>query len=396
MSSTTTLPLAAPEQLFTRPFVMLGIADLAYFTADGVAIYALPLYVTGPVGSDTAGAGLAFGAFAVSALVLRPFAGRLADTHGRRPVLLAGALLCALGMLVMPYAAELAPVVALRLVLGVAEAAFFVAAVAALADLAPPSRMGEALSYNSLGLYLGLAAGPPLGEALVRMSGFEAAWVGASALAVLAAVLVLGIGETRVASEQPEGRRALIHWRSLPIALAFFTSVLAMGGFLAFATLRAGQIGLELASLPIVTYGMVVVVGRIACAKVVDRLPPLRLGAASLVLMAAGLVVMSASAGAVGMLVGTGLLGLGMTFSTPAFFAAIFAAAGPGERGVASGTATAFIDLGAGGGPIVLGFVAHASGIPGAFLVAAAISGVGAAWSLLLDRRTKAPPPPHP
>ena len=53
-------------------------------------------------------------------------------------------------------------VVALRLLLGVAEAAFMVAAFAAVADLAPASRMGEAISYNSLGLYLGLALGPPL------------------------------------------------------------------------------------------------------------------------------------------------------------------------------------------------------------------------------------------
>ena len=62
---------------------------------------------------------------------------------------------------------------ALRLVLGVAEAAFFVASFAALADLAPPDRIGEALSYNSLGLYLGLALGPPLGEVVVRTAGFD-------------------------------------------------------------------------------------------------------------------------------------------------------------------------------------------------------------------------------
>ena len=51
-------------------------------------------------------------------------------------------------------------VVALRLVLGVAEAAFFVASFAALADLAPPDRMGEALSYNSLGPLPGARARP--------------------------------------------------------------------------------------------------------------------------------------------------------------------------------------------------------------------------------------------
>ena len=68
---------ANDERLLTRPFVLLGIADLAYFTSVGVAIYALPLFTTGPIGSDEAGAGLAFGAFGITALLFRTFAGRL-------------------------------------------------------------------------------------------------------------------------------------------------------------------------------------------------------------------------------------------------------------------------------------------------------------------------------
>ena len=83
----------AAERLFTPPFIALGVAELCYVTAVGVAIFALPLYVTGPIGGDEAAAGLAFGAFALSALVLRPIAGRLSDLHGRRPLLIGGALL---------------------------------------------------------------------------------------------------------------------------------------------------------------------------------------------------------------------------------------------------------------------------------------------------------------
>ena len=182
MNTTTTSARAgAGDRLLTGSFVLLTAAELAYFTADGIAIYTLPLFVTGPVGSDTAGAGIAFGAFAVSALLLRPFAGRFSDTWGRRPLLITGAVLCAVSMMLTAHAGTLAAVVTLRLVLGVAEAAFFVAAIAALADLAPPGRIGEAMSVNSLGLYLGLAFGPPLGEVLVRTAGYTAAWYTAGA-----------------------------------------------------------------------------------------------------------------------------------------------------------------------------------------------------------------------
>src|SRR4051794_16318235 len=177
---------------------------MCYFTGFGIAIFALPLYVTGPVGGGDALAGLAFGAFALSAFVLRPFVGRLSDMHGRRPFLVGGALLAALSLASLAFSENIIVIVALRLLAGVAEAAFFVAGFAALADVAPPARLGEALSYNSLGLYVGIALGPPLGEVLVRRFGFGHAWVGAAALAVLAAGLSLIVGETR-AGPPPDG-----------------------------------------------------------------------------------------------------------------------------------------------------------------------------------------------
>jgi predicted MFS family arabinose efflux permease len=374
------------DQLFTPAFVQLAAADLAYFTAAGVAIYTLPLYVTGPVGSDKGGAGLAFGAFAISALVLRPFAGRLSDSRGRRPLLVGGAALCAIAMLLTAFVDSLALVVGLRLVLGVAEAAFFVASFAALADLAPPSRMGEALSYNSLGLYLGLALGPPLGEVLVETFNFAAAWYGAAGLSLIAVVVALGIGETRSPRSSADGPARLIHWKAVPPAIGFFTSLAAIGGFLAFASLQASAVGLANTSVPLFVYGVVVVAGRIAFAKVPDRLPSLPLGAAALAMIAGGLTATAIWTAPIGMVIGAVLLALGVTFSTPAFFAAVFATAAPSERGAASGTVSAFLDLGLGGGPILLGLVAEALGIPWAFGVAAAVALAGCIWTIGLAR----------
>ncbi|MDV3221014.1 MFS transporter [Intrasporangium sp.] len=391
MTTTTTTASRATERLFTRAFVLLTIAELAYFTADGVAIYVLPLYVTGPIGSDAAGAGVAFGAFAVSALFLRPVAGRYADAWGRRPVLLAGAAIAGLGLVLTPYAAGLGGVIALRLVLGVAEAAFMVASFAAVADLAPPSRLGEAISYNSLGLYLGLVIGPLLGEVLVRVGDFRAAWFGAAGLAVVAALLVGGIGETRPAAPVPTGPAGWVHWASVPICLAFLASVVAMASLLAFGPLHATDLGLRHASLPIVAYGAVVVVGRVVFARAVDRLPPLALGAGALAALALGATIIASWPTPQGLVVGAVVMGAGMAFSTPAFFAAIFARTDPAERGMASGTASAFIDLGVAAGPIALGFGAASRGIPFAFALTAVAALAGFLWALWLARPSLAP-----
>ena len=364
---------------------MLGLADLAYFTSVGVAIHTLPLYVTGPIDSDKAGAGLAFGAFGVTALICRPFAGRLSDTLGRRPLLVFGALLAALGMAMLPHVDSLTLVVAIRLLQGVAEAAFFVAGFALLADLAPPSRMGEALSYNSLGLYLGIAFGPPLAELLIENFDYTAAWYGATALSVGAAVMVLTIAEPeRDHSEAGHGN--LIHRPGIPISLGFFTSLAAVSGFLAFASLHSREIGLSNTSLALFTYGCVVVLCRIVFARVPDRLPSLPLAATSLVAIGCGLSVIALWQQPVGLMTGVVIMAVGVSFSTPAFFAAIFATAKPSERGAAAGTASAFIDLGLGFGPILLGLVADAQGIPSAIGVGAAVAFAGAIWTLSLTR----------
>lgn len=319
------------QRLFTPAFILLGIADLVYFTAVGVTIYALPLYVTGPVGSDEAGAGLAFGAFAGTALVLRPFAGRLVDQVGRRPLLLVGALLGGVGLAMMPVAHTLAVVIVLRLVQGAGEAVFIVAGFAMLVDLAPPDRTGEALSYNSLGLYLGISFGPPLGAV-----------------------------------------------------------VLAAGGFLAFASLHSTRIGMVSTSAALMTYGLVVVACRLTMARVPDRLPTLPLGAASLATIGAGLGVVAASGTPAGLLVGTAVMAVGVAFSTPVFFAAVFDTAAPHQRGAAAGTASAALDLGLGLGPLLLGFIARDHGIPVALALAAVLALIGAGWTWSLRPRVPA------
>ncbi|WP_338747701.1 MFS transporter [Janibacter alittae] len=374
--------------LFTRGFIALSVSELGYFTAAGMAVFALPLYVTGPhLAGDEVGAGLAVGIFAISALALRPVAGRLTDTVGRRPLLLGGAMVATACFGLLPLTDSLALVLVVRLLAGLGEAAFVVAGFAALADLAPPERMGEALSYNSLGLYLGMALGPVLAEALVRAGGFTTVWVGAAGITALAAAVASLVGETRVAAAPEEVAPGFIHRPALAVALGFLASLAAMGGFIAFVSLYATSLGLENASIALFVFGGVVVLCRTLLARVPDRVPPLTLGASSLGAIALGLMMAAAVRHPLGLLAGIVVMAVGVAFSTPAFFSAIFATATPSERGVASATATAAIDLGLGIGPIALGLVASGWGIPWAFAAGSAIAALGAVWILTLRQR---------
>jgi predicted MFS family arabinose efflux permease len=385
MSAPTEQPTT---RLFTPAFIALSLAELAYFTAAGLTIPVTPLFAHGPLGADPAGVGLVVGAFSVTALILRPYAGRMTDRWGRRPPLVLGALACAVVLGAHAFVDSLAVLVGLRLLLGVAEAFFFVAGFAAVADLAPPGRAGEALSFNSLSLYLGIALGPLLGHWLLEQGGFGLAWIGGAALALVAAALAWRLPETakRDVAQEPAEAPGFLHRAAIAPSLVLFAAIAGMGGFFAFVAIYATEdLGLDGTGGVLLLFGAIVVATRIVFAKLPDRVPPFRLGTIALALCAAGLAIAGGFASVTGLLLGAALLAVGVAFTTPAVFAAIFARVPASERGAASGTASLFIDLGFGGGPMLLGIVAGSAGIPAAFVVAAAVAAAGAAGSTLLS-----------
>jgi predicted MFS family arabinose efflux permease len=378
------------SRLFTRAFIALGIADLAYFTAQGILIAITPRFAAGPLEADDLGVGIAIGAFAVTALLLRPIAGRAADRRGRRLLLIGGALLSAGAIAAHAVAPTLEALIALRLVLGVAEAFFFVAAFAMVADLAPPGRAGEALSYNSLALYLGIAFGPGIGELLLETGGFTLAWLGGAGLALAATVLALTLPETADRSAAG-GPLVIIHRRALLPSVGLFTGVAAMSGFLGFVPLYT-DVTLDIGgSGPVLlVFGMVVVVTRVAFARLPDRVPAFALAGAALALIAVGLGLMWALPTQAGLYIGAVLTALGVAFTTPAFFAAIVARVSAGERGVALGTTSLFIDLAFGAGPVLTGLVAGYAGYAagfGAVGIVALVGAIGTGYAALGARR---------
>ena len=379
-----------PDSVFTPAFVALTVSDLAYFTAGGALLGVTPFLVTGPLGSGPTAVGVAVGAFSASTLLLRPLAGRWVDRHGRRPLLVGGAALFALLVAGHLLVTDLTSLVVLRLLLGAAEALYVVAGFAALADLAPPGRAGEALSYNSLALFLGIAAGPSLGQALMALGGFRAVWVGTALLVGLAAGLAARVPETRDPGAGAAPPAPLVHRAAVVPGLGLFAGVAAVSGFLAFAALHADRLGLEVWSSVLAVFGVVVVACRLLFASTADHVPPRRLAGTALAVSTGGLAVAAAAPSAWSLFAGAALLGVGTAFLTPAVFADVFGRVPPAQRGSAAGTTTAFLDLGYCGGPFMLGLVAGAAGLPAAFLSGAALTAAGAA--VLLSRRRPGAP----
>jgi predicted MFS family arabinose efflux permease len=177
--------------------------------------------------------------------------------------------------------------------------------------------------------------------------------------------------------------------------VALFSGIAGMAGFFAFVAIYSIEhLRFDGASGVLFLFGGVVVITRVVFARLPDRVPPFRLATVALTLCGAGLLLVSTLGTVAGLVAGAMVLAVGVAFTTPALFTAIFAAVDPSQRGAASGTASLFLDLAFGGGPMVLGLVAGGAGIPAAFAVAAGVAIAGAVGSGVAasrqrrDRRT--------
>jgi MFS family permease len=369
---------AGRPTLFTPAFSLLALASLAYFTGAGILIPALPRYVEGPLGGGDVAIGLTFGAFSVSAVLLRPWAGRVGDRRGRRPLMLAGAAIFAVSVLGYDLASTPALLATLRLLSGAGEAFFFVGMATAFADLAPAERRGEAMSLASLALYLGIGLGPVVSEAALGRSGFTAAWVLAAGAALVAVALVTRVPETRAADpDTPEPARRLVHPAGLLPGLVLFASIVGMAGFLAFVPLHVLDIGMKGAGTVLLLFAGTVVAVRSVGARLPDLLGPAKAIRSALTLSVAGLVLVGVWHAPVGLGLGAVVFGTGIALLTPSVFALAVCGVRPNERAQVMGTTSAFIDLAFGVGPVVMGFVAGVFGRPAVFLTGAAVAAAG-------------------
>ncbi|MEX1170312.1 MAG: MFS transporter [Chloroflexota bacterium] len=373
---------SARPRLASPAFVILAAATLAFFVAGGLILPVAPRFAKLALDADALGFGLSIGSFSIASLLLRPVVGWSTDRYGRRPLLVGGALVTVVGLLLHIVATDLLVFTVARCILGGGEAFFFVAAIAAASDLAPEARRGEAISFLSLSLYLGIAIGPPIGEVVFAAGSYDAVWLAAAVVAGAAVALSLVVPESAplVTGERSwrSGRGGVIHPAGVLPGIVILFGLWGMAGFFTYLPLYTPEVGMEGAGLPLTAYALVVVAFRTIGATWPDRFGAARLSGAALVVSALGLAVIGLFPTPVGLLAGTLVFAAGVAFTMPALLTLAVSRVPATERGRVVGTTTVFLDIAFGAAPVVLGFVADGSGYRATFLVSAGLAVVAA------------------
>ena len=367
---------AAPGQ--ERPgAAFAGIFGVTFcgLLAVGAVLPVLPRYVDGPLDGGKIAVGVVIGAYAITGLLLRPFAGRLADHRGRKPTVLVGSLLMAVGGFLYLLPLGVGGLIAARLVLGAGEGTVFTAGSAWIVDLAPLERRGRVIGLYGLSVWAGLSIGPLFGELIQHGLGYSAVWIFAGAMPLVGAVVATRVPDPfRPGKWLEQEHRSLIAREAVKPGAALALGSIGYSAVASFVVLHLDDRNVGHGALVFGALATMVVLTRLVAGGLPDRVGPARVAIGAALVEAAGLVTI-AFAHSLGMAI-AGALAMGAAFSLlyPSLSLIVVDQVSEARRGAALGTFTAFFDAGVGLGAPLAGAAAALSSYEGSFLLGAAIA----------------------
>ena len=343
---------AAPRPSLPSGIWVLGFVSLLMDISSEMIHALLPLFMVGTLGMSVALVGLLEGLAEATALILKVFSGVISDWFGKRkPLAVLGYGLGAATKPLFALATGPGMIFTARLLDRVGKGIRGAPRDALVADIAPPEQRGAAFglrqSLDTVGAFLGPLLA--VGLMLVWANDFRAVFAVAIIPAALCvALLVLGVQEP----ERPAGAPRVnpISQASLQRLPRAYWWVVGVGAVFtlarfseAFLVLRAEQVGIALALVPLVMVAMNAVFSVTAYpfGKLSDRVSHRRLLLAGLAVLVLADVVLAASTHWTGLLLGVALWGVHMGM-TQGLLAAMVADTAPADL---RGTAYGFFNL---------------------------------------------------
>jgi multidrug resistance protein len=390
------------------PLFLMALTIFIDFVGFGVVLPLLPFWAE-RLGAGPVGVGLILTIYALAQFIFTPMLGALSDRYGRRPIIIASLLIEALSLALSALAGSLAIFLVARFIGGLG-AANIGSAQAVVADVTPVERRAQGMGLIGAAIGLGFVVGPAMGGLLAPLGPAVPFWV-AMIVALSNALLVLRFlpethhrrATTRVDSLPNAAptvsftnhgmgvvlsgaRRVLrnpVVARLVVINLLFTVAFTAMEAvFPLFTQHSFGWKAIQ--NGYIFTYAGIIIVlmqgGLVG--QLVRRWGERSLLMAGLVMLAAGLALLSWGTNLALLLVALGILSIGDGAVTPMVSALLSFASPPTAQGETLGLAQGVAGLGRVIGPLAAGSI-FALGGPGApFLLGSALVVLAALFAL--------------
>lgn len=373
--------------LWTKDFTLATIANFFVSFVFYLLIPTMALYAVNAFGASDTAAGLASSSFVIGAVVGRIFTGKYLDFVGRRRlVIISLGIYVALGLAYV-LADGLPLFVALRTVHGFGFGTSATVIAASVMSMIPPARRAEGTGYFGISGTIATAIGPLLALTIADRFSYDALFITASVVALLALLVALTITfpEREVSQAERESKWSLslgtlVDAHTVPVASIMLLAGFAYSGVLSFLANYAQQADLvSSASLFFLVYAIAVFISRLFIGRIQDRRGDNIVIYPIFASFVAGFVMLGVSSQAWHILLAAVFMGFGFGALMPALQSVITAKSPLPRVGLATATFFLMLDIGTGIGPIVLGLAIPHLGYHGMYFLLAGIIVVAAA-----------------
>lgn len=352
--------MSEKETIWSAPYVALMVTNFFQSMAAFMTNTTLPLYLDA-LGAATSMVGIVVGAFAITALLIRPVAGPAFDSFSRKRLLLVAQTLIAVSLVGYGLVGSIPGLFCVRLLHGIGIGCFGPLAMSLVSEFLPVSRLASGISIYALAQSFAQVIGPAVGLWLAEVVGFSNAYLISAASVLVAMVGVFTVKEPsrerlpyrfsldRMFAREAVGKAAVLCLFS--IAFAGMTSYLVLYGSL---------LGIEGMGTYFMVYALCLVGTRPLFGKMADRFGAARVLAVGAVFFAISYVMLWQVRDFAGFIAVAVVASAGFGACVPLIQSMALGAVPPERRGAATNTTFTGMDVGMLVGPATAGFVIEA------------------------------------
>jgi predicted MFS family arabinose efflux permease len=367
------------NSIWTRPFLMALFNNFFVFLVFYSLLTVLPVYVIDELQGSQSQAGLMTTIFLLSAIIVRPFSGKIIEGIGKKKALLMSIFFFAVSSFFYFLISDFYLLLGLRFFHGIWFSIASTVLIAIASDLIPEHRKGEGIGYFAMSMNLAVVAGPFLSLALIQFVSYSTLFLGLAITIVIAFILAFGIhpAELPNTGRKPLNRirlHDLIEIKAMPIALVGFLTAFAYSGIMSFISVYAKSIGLfESVSLFFVVFALAMLLSRPYTGRLFDQKGPGSVIYPSLFIFAIGLIILSVTQSAGVLLLAGAMIGLGYGALLPSYQTMSIQSAPRERTGHSTATFFIFYDLGIAVGSVILGMISAGLGFTNLYLISSGV-----------------------
>ncbi|WP_373370803.1 MFS transporter [Lederbergia panacisoli] len=381
------------EPIWTKTFIGLFCTNLAVFTVFYGLVTTLPLYVLESLNRTDEDAGLLMTIFLLSAIIVRPFTGKILDIYGKRKMLWISLIFYLVCTILYAFVTPFSGLLILRFVQGIWFSIATTASGSLAADNVPMSRRGAGLGYFTMSTNLAVVLGPMLALLIVQVLSFNALFIIMSIFMLIGASLSLTIKvdkdvEKNKTSKRPFSIHDLFEKKSVPIALLASVVSFSYASVLSFLSIYAQQKHLlHLATIFYLVYASAMLLTRPYTGRWFDEKGPKYVLIPGFISFCGGLILLAFINSPFLFLLSGVFIGFGYGALVPSLQTLSVQATNPQRSGYATATFFTLFDIGIAVGSYILGLIAVHFGYQNVYVLSGIIIFVLLAFYIVADKK---------